>query len=437
MVDISPQAEAAALAAQTAGGEPLPPGERYRLLFAAGFVLLLLEFAATSGGLIGLPITFFLKNRLHLSAQAVATFNLWASIPLYLSFAFGFLRDRWSPFGAGDRGHLIVFGLITAALFAALAFIAPTYAVLMGGVMLVSCGNLMAGSAARGLTSAIGQDNAITGQAGAIVNIAALLPSLIAYGLGGVLSQALEGRSAGSAARILFLVGAALMIGVAVFGVAGPRRLFAARPKAEASAVTAFGDMARLARHWPIYPVLLIYALWQFAPAGGAALQYHLANTLHATDAQVGLWYALFAAGFIPVIAGYGWLCRKVKLQTLLWLGTALAIPQFAPFLVIQTVNQALVAALVMSVMGGLAQAAYTDLAIRACPPGLQGTMMMFLITMYWVPARFGDLWGTYLYEQQGGFHTAALATIGVYALIIPVLLFVPRTLTSGVDGAP
>jgi hypothetical protein len=435
MADISPDIAAAALAAQSGHTAPLTPRQRYALLGAALFVLVLVEFAAPSGGLIGLPITFFLKNRLHFTAAQVAQFNLWASIPLYVSFAFGFLRDRWSPFGFGDRGYLTGFGLVTAALFATVAFVPPSYVVLLVGVLAVSTALLIAGSAARGLTASIGQENAVTGQAGTVANLAALVPGVFSFLLGGFLSQAMEGRSAEGAARSIFLVGTALMCAVAAFGVFGPARLLDAHRPNETVTYTFIADVRRLAGHWPIYPVLTIYTLWQFAPAAGTALTYHLANELHANDAQVGLWSALFSAGFLPGIAGYAWLCQKVKLNALLWIGTILAVTQFMPFLIIHNLNDALVAAIVMGLVGALAQAAYTDLAIRSCPPGLQGTMMMFLITLYWVPVRFGDLWGTWLYERAGGFRTATIATIVVYALMLPLLLAIPRRLTNTVDG--
>ena len=405
------------------------------LLAGAGFIMMLLEFALPANGLIGLPITFFLKNRLHLSAQEVAYFGLLASVPLYFSFVVGFLRDRWSPFGAGDRGHLISFGLVSAALFTGLAFAPPTYGVLMIGVTLVGSGVLMAASAARGLTSAIGQSNALSGLAGAIVNLANLLPALIAYLLGGLLSQALEGASAPMAARAVFLVGGGLMLMVAAFGVLGPRRLLDAHRDTPGEQNHPVADIARLARHWPIYPALAIYGLWQFAPAMGTAMTYYLSSTLHATDAQVGQWFALFIAGLIPAVAAYGWLCRRFPLRVLLWAGALLGVPQFLPFLLAQTIDQALLAAVALGLLGGLAQVAYVDLAIRSCPKGLQGTMMMLLVTMYWVPVRLSDLWGTYLYDKQGGFITAVMATTVVYALILPVMLLVPRHLTAAKDG--
>lgn len=418
--------------------EPLTPtpANLPALLLTAGCVLLLLEFALPANGLIGLPIIFFLKNRLHLSAQDIAAFNLWASVPLYLSFIFGFIRDRWSPFSAGDRGHLVTFGLVAAGLFAGLALVPPTYGVLLTGVVLAGSGVLMASSAARGLTSALGQGAALTGLAGSIVNLAAMVPSLLAFLLGGQLSQLLEGGGASAAARTLFLVGAGLMLAVAAFGALGPRRLLDARRDAPAETAHFRADLARLIRHRPIYPALAIYALWQFSPALGTAMQFHLTGALHATDAQVGQWYALFFAGMLPIVAAYSWLCRRVKLRTLLWLGAALGTPQYLPFLFAHDIHGAFAAAIAMGLLGGLAQAAYVDLAIRSCPPGLQGTMMMLLVALLWLPTRFSDLWGAYLYDKAGGFLTAVTATTGVYALILLVLLIVPKDLTSTTDAA-
>src|SRR5271155_4635532 len=113
------------LAAGASGGldsAALPAAERLKILLAAAAVMLLLQFAAPGAGFIGLPILFFLKNRLHLSAQGLAGFNFWSGLPLYLSFVFGVMRDRWSPAGKGDRGHLVLFGLVTAVLSLVLAF---------------------------------------------------------------------------------------------------------------------------------------------------------------------------------------------------------------------------------------------------------------------------------------------------------------------------
>jgi predicted MFS family arabinose efflux permease len=124
-----------------------------------------------------------------------------------------------------------------------------------------------------------------------------------------------------------------------------------------------------------------------------------------------------------------------VKLDVLLWVGTILAVAQMAPLLFARTPHEALLAAALMGLIGAIGQGAYTDLAIRACPPGLQGTMMMMFIAMYYVSLRLGDVLGAYLYDKQGGFRVALFLAMGVYALILPMLLLVPKRLKESVDG--
>ena len=166
-----------------------------------------------------------------------------------------------------------------------------------------------------------------------------------------------------------------------------------------------------------------------------AVVQNKQQNTLHASDAQWGQWNAIFAASFIPTYIVYGLLCRKFPLKTLLWWGTVLAVPQMVPLLFINTVTQALIAAVPIGLMGGLATGAYLDLIIRSCPRGLQGTTLMMSSSLYFVVVRFGDVLGTNLYDRYGGFTVCVIAITIVYALILPALLLVPRHLITTADG--
>jgi hypothetical protein len=56
---------------------------RQRIFLYLGILIVLLAYGAPSGGLIDIPISFFLKNKLHLKAHEVAEFRLVAAIPLY------------------------------------------------------------------------------------------------------------------------------------------------------------------------------------------------------------------------------------------------------------------------------------------------------------------------------------------------------------------
>ncbi len=419
---------------EVAAAAPLPLGRRVRLLTYAAIPSLLFNVAATYNGFIALPTTFFLRNRLHLDAAQVATFALIMSIPLMAGFVFGFLRDRWSPFGKGDRGHLIAFGLATAAIYVAMGVLPPSYDLFLWGGLLATMAIQFVAGAVNGLAAAVGRKHGMTGQMSTAMGVAVSLPAALSFAAGGFLSGVLEGQSAVTAARGIYFSGAAVMLLLAAYGAFGPKALFA-DIALEPTTLTPWQDLKRLFRHGPVYPALLVQLLWQFAPAAGVALTFHLAGDLHATDAQVGLFFTLFYAGFVPMYFLYGWLAQRLSLRTLLWIGTALGVCQMIPLLFVDSANAALWAAAFLGPLGGIGQGAFQDLTMRSCPKGLEGTLMLMWWGVFWVSLRFGDLLGAWLFEQRGGFATAVWATIAVYTLIAPALLLVPRRITAGTDA--
>jgi len=413
----------------------LAPSVRARIFLYLGVLIVLLAFGAPSGGLMDVPISFFLKNKLHLEAHELADFRLVSAIPLYLSCIFGFIRDTWNPLGMRDRGFMLLFGIISIGLYVCFAFIPTTYMTLLAAVVLLTTSFLFVSSAQNGLTSTIGQQHVMSGQISAVWNIFGSLPTVAALLIGGTLSNFLEARTADQAIRILFLIGAAIMAAVAVYAAWKPRSVFDNVHSEGGTGAHPLDDFKRLVSHWPIYPALLIWLLWNFAPGSATPLQYYLQNTLHAEDAQWGQWNAIFAASFIPTFMVFGLLCRRFPLKSLLWWGTVVAVPQLVPLLFIHSVTGALLAAVPVGLMGGVATAAYLDLIIRSCPPGLQGTTLMTSGGLYFIASRFGDVLGTNLYDHFGGFTVCVIAITVVYALILPTLLLVPRGLIATADG--
>jgi len=59
---------------------------------------------------------------------------------------------------------------------------------------------------------------------------------------------------------------------------------------------------------------------------------------------------------------------------------------------------------------------------------------MMLSWSMYALAQNFGNVLGTNLYER-GGFFVCILATTLVYALMLPLLLLVPKALIARPDG--
>jgi MFS family permease len=413
---------------------PLSGRQGRRAFMFVWFLLVLMNFASPAGGMIDIPVTFFLKNRMHLNANELAVFKLWIGAPLILGFIFGYIRDRWSPFERGDRAHLIVFGVTTALIYGLMSLINPTYSVFLIGLFVATMAFRMVSSAVYGITNTIARKHAVSGRMSSIISIGAALPDLLSFIGGGMLSQTLEGEGAAAAARILYCCAAGLMLAIVMMGLLGPKWVFE-EARHEVSEVDFLEHLKRIVRHWPIYPVILIQLLWQFAPAAGTVLQYHIVDHLHATDTQWGLWQGIFFGSFIPIYALYAPLSRRFTLRRLLWVGFSLAVFQMCPLLFVHDALGALLAAAPMGFIGGLAQAALQDLVIRSAPRGSQGTMMMLFLAVYFISVRFGDLFGTWIYDKHGGFIPTVVITIIIYALILPVNLLVPTRLTATKDG--
>jgi len=77
-----------------------------------------------------------------------------------------------------------------------------------------------------------------------------------------------------------------------------------------------------------------------------------------------------------------------------LWWGALVAVPQMIPPAFIHSGALAQILAASIGLMGGIATAAYFDLAMRSCPAGLQGTLMMLVDGVYILSARGGDVLG-------------------------------------------
>ena len=399
--------------------------------FYFGCLTLIAYLASPAGYLVDIQTSYLLKNHLHATATQVSTFRLITAVPVYGAFAFGLLRDEWNPLGMRDRGFFLIFGPVTAAAFLFMAFARATYENLLVGMLLAMLASRFVSAAYQGLLALVGQEKLMSGRLAALWNVVAAVPVVAGAFASGYISDHLAPREA------FFLVAAGSLL-IAAVGLFKPMAVFGdsyERPQARrADLVT---SVKRLVRHRAVYPAVLIMFLWSFAPGSSTPLQFYLSNELHASDAVYSYYTGIFVAAFVPTFLLYGWLCKRVSLDKLLWWGTLVAVPQMIPLAFIHSSTLALVLAAPIGLMGGIATAAYYDLAMRSCPPGLQGTLMMLVDGVIVLAMRGGDLLGSRIYNSspRHGFTYCVIATTAVYVLILPLVLSVPRRLTATADG--
>lgn len=394
-------------------------------------LLLLLNLSAPGGNLVGIVTSFMLKNQLHASASNVALFSFLIFVPVYLSFLFGLTRDLWSPFGIRDRGYLLLFGPLTALAFAWIAFSGLSFARLFAGILFAMIAFQFVAAASSGLMALIAQEQLMSGRLASLLGIIRLIPAI-----GGALASGWFVEHVSP--RDTFLVAAALALGLAIIGMWKPPAVFEhAYDQPIARGTDLLGDVKRLLKHRAIYPAVLINCLAYFGPGGTTPMQYYLTDRLHAPDSAYGYYIAIFMGSSIPVYFLYIRLCKRVSLEKLLWWGTLIMVPQMVPLAFIHSGHQAMMLAVLLGLMGGIAVAAYTDLAMRSCPPGLQGSFMMLVSSLTALSDAGSNVLGAAIYSAspRHGFVYDVIATVLVYAAVLPLLKLIPRDLITTSDG--
>ncbi|HVO21462.1 MAG TPA: MFS transporter [Anaeromyxobacter sp.] len=410
-----------------------PPTSRAgRTLAYFGWLTLFVYLASPTGYLVDIQTSYLLKDQLHASATQVSIFRVLTAVPVYLAFLFGMVRDRWNPLGLRDRGFFLIFAPLTAAVFLWMALARTSYAALLVGMLLAMVASRFAMAAYQGLMALIGQEQLMSGRLSVVWNVVSSIPVMAGAFASGYVSDHFSPRVAFGLVAVACLLVAAqgLWKPAAVFGRAYQE------PKAQAT-TSLRESVRRLLRHRAIYPAVLVNLLWSFAPGSNTALQFYLADHLHASEAVYSYYNGVFVAAFVPTFLLYGWMCKHVSLDKLLWWGTLVAIPQMIPLAFIHSGTLAVVLAAPIGLLGGVATAAYYDLAMRSCPPGLQGTLMMLVDAGMVLAMRGGDLLGSAIYNSSPahGFTWCVVATTAVYALILPILWLVPKGVADTADG--
>jgi MFS family permease len=380
---------------------------------------------ASPAGMLGIPISYLLKDHFHLRPVQTATFWAVTSSPFCVAFLFGFLRDRFRSSLGGDRGWLALGSAATVACYLCLALMDLDLRALTVLVLIVFVCFVFMSAAAGAMLTAVAQAHQMSGTLSTTSQSGTFVPQVLAALAGGWIVSHLSVRGTFvAAAAITGVVLIQMMVSV------NPEATIRSDSRPESS----LAALRRVATYRPIWTASLIWFLWNFSPGYQTPMFYHLTNTVKISPQALGLFSALFLGFNLPTMLLYGALCRRFPLSRWIWWGTVLGILQPAVMLCALGTRSAMLVGVIGGLMSGLEQVALLDLVIRSCPRGLEGTGIMLATAASVFALTLGNVFGSWIYTQ-GGFSTAMFITAVSTALILPVIWVVPPAITASREG--
>lgn len=408
-----------------------PPAATWRIFGYFAPLTLLVALTSPHGNLADIAVTFMLKDRLHASATQVSLFRLFVTLPLLASVLIGLARDHWNPLGWRDRGHILIFAGLAAVAYAAMGTLPLSFPSLVAGMLAANVLMLFVTAAHQGLLALIGQENAMSGRLTAVWQGVSYVPVVGGAFLGGVFAEQVSPTGT-------FMVLGGASAALALFALWRPRAVFDHaydQPAARAGRLGA--DVRRLLRTRAAYAPVLLPFLFNFTPGFNTPLLFHITNELHGAPSVYGDFFSLYFVGFTPLFLLYGWLVSRISFRWLLWFGLAIAGPNGAILPFIHSPAVLLWIAAPMGAMAAIGWCAICDLAIRSCPRGLQGTLMLLASAAGVLGYRFSDVLGARLYDlaPTAGFNLGIAISVFANLMCLPVALLVPRVVMEMREG--
>lgn len=355
-----------------------------------------------TAGLITQPVQSLLHHW-NFTATDIGRFWFIVSLPWIAKPLYGLLSDFVPIWGSRRRSYLILTTLATTFGFAllfrfppgegqlvlfALALFVPTLGVAFSDVVVDA------------MMVERGQPLGLTGRLQSIQWTAMYGATILTGFVGGWLSQhgvQLIGLAICAAATTVLLVIAILFV----------RDTHSARVEPPKLAVRELWAALRLP---PVMVAAIFLFLWNFNPFSSAIQYQHMINALGFSEQFNGNLTSVSAIASVVAAASYGFYCRKVPLRGLVHVSIAMGVLSTLAYWALRDSTSAVV---VMAVAGAsymTGSLIQLDLAARACPPQVAGTIFALFMSLSNLSMSLSALVGGPMYDWMQKHWNAALA---------------------------
>ncbi|MEP7354018.1 MAG: MFS transporter [Acidobacteriota bacterium] len=376
-----------------------------------------------------IPIQNLLKNELNVDRAGNAAFFFWMTLPWYLKPLAGIVTDAFPLFGSRRRSYILLGTVLTVLSWFALAYTPHQYNYLLAVVIAINTFTVIASTVVGGYMVEVAQAIGGSGRLTALRTTVQNISSLIAGPLGGYLATVALGWTAISCAGVMFLLVPAALLFM------HEKRIDIASSELFNNARTQLRNIAAAKSMWAASGLM---ALFYIAPGISTALFYKQQNELHiGTEAQGYLQLITYACA-IAASLGYGFVCRRISLRTLLFACLLAATFLNLGYLYYSSFGRAQWIDGLNGFGYTLAELALMDLAIRATPRGSEGMGFSLMMSVRNL-ALYGTDWiGSKLLDDfHVPFSGLVLSNSATTLLAVPLIFLLPRLLISTRDAEP
>lgn len=379
-------------------------------------------------GLVFLPLSFLLKDRLHVAPLAMAVFMTVGVSPLWLKPVTGWISDSFPIRGSYRRTYLVIGTTFAGLGWIALAFLPLRFGVLLSGVFFVTLALGLVSSTMGAVQVEEGQALGNSGKLSSIRSLGANLANISGAACGGLLAGRAFGWVCGIAAACM----------LALIPIARSWTV-----EADRSSLVPAQAQVGLKQHWhrikaarSLWIAILILVCIDLAPGFTTPLFYVQTDVNHFSPHFISL---LKVAGYMAMLTAGGLyfaFSSRFQMRTLLLL--VVLIGGLTPFgyLHYRTHGQALVVDSIYALVYELGTIVLIDLSVRATPKGSEGFCFGLLYSGMMIAANGSDVVGSFLYDH---FHLPFSALVSINAGITLLALFLvpllPREILEHREG--
>jgi BT1 family len=374
-----------------------------------------------------LPLQNLLKNELHLDRTANAAFFFWAGLAWYLKPLAGILTDAFPLFGSRRKSYIVISASLAALSWLALTVTPHEFRDLLLVVILINTFMVIASTVVGGYMVETAQANSGSGRLTAIRQFVQQACLIVNGPAAGYLASIAFGWTAAACGGIMLL-----LVPVTILFLHERRQ----QPDSRQILANARAQLVNIATARTMWGAAGLMALFYIAPGFATALFYKQQNELHLDTQAQG--FLQLIAGVCGVLAalGYGILCRRLNLRTLLVGCMIFATAANLGYLFYSSAGRAQAIEGLNGFGYTLAELALMDLAVRATPAGSEGLGFSLMVSVRNL-ALFGTDWfGSHMLDEYHfSFDSLVLANSLTTLIAVPLVFLLPRLLVLRKDA--